>query len=350
MNLASETSLLENTTPLPSSAKAGVRRAKFIISSPDEVELILNSFHEIDCPFLICYDLVNTKIYEGLFKDVARDLLHLVLDSNYLTICEQRIVFLVGHEGAQDAAILTAGEFRKLGIRNLKFAIIDPELLHISNIEGAELPFGEVNFEQDSEISVFLKSLKWVLYHMRNEPSVVRQLRLEIVANSDVVKTLNANYAFKRHVEILERNLFDLDKYYRYVRGETTFNHHNRPKEEGVADIPSTIHIHQPNPGLVNGTVMDPGEIVKINRYKDQYEILPSAYKRLGTVLKIFSGRSPMLRHLSKRHKTAFIDFINLLPEEKRIEVWYYYEYEILPAWYKKIGRWLANRMRNRIT
>jgi hypothetical protein len=77
-------------------------------------------------------------------------------------------------------------------------------------------------------------------------------------------------------------------------------------------------------------------------RYDKEYEVLPQLYKKFGALIKILSGSKEYSYYLNKRQKQAFFELLQSLPKDKQIEMWYYYEYEILPRWYKKIGKLLA--------
>lgn len=74
------------------------------------------------------------------------------------------------------------------------------------------------------------------------------------------------------------------------------------------------------------------------SRYREQYDSLPLLYKKFGVVLKILSGKRELAYYLSRKQKAGFLLMLQSLPRDKQVELWYYYEYEILPAWYKKIA------------
>ncbi len=78
-------------------------------------------------------------------------------------------------------------------------------------------------------------------------------------------------------------------------------------------------------------------------KYNKEYERLPFLYKKIGVILKIVFGKVEFGYYLNPRQKRDFMDILHSLPEEKQIEIWYYYEYEILPGWYKRLGKRLKN-------
>lgn len=79
-------------------------------------------------------------------------------------------------------------------------------------------------------------------------------------------------------------------------------------------------------------------------KYSLEYESLPVVYKKMGAFLKLLLGKREYSYYLSKKQKRSFVELLELLPKDKQLEMWYYYEYEILPAWYKKLGKILSKK------
>jgi hypothetical protein len=75
------------------------------------------------------------------------------------------------------------------------------------------------------------------------------------------------------------------------------------------------------------------------NKYSILYENTPLWYKRIGQIIKVFQG-----------HKRLVIGFKDKLgknvyePTVEDITHWYYQQYEVLPEWYKKIGKKLTKK------
>lgn len=148
--------------------------------------------------------------------------------------------------------------------------------------------------------------------------------------SEDIVLQLREeNALLKGSNDTLLKNIYDLNNYYRFVRGETTFKYHNREEEKKSENTIVEIS-HQK---------MSIEEIKKY--YNKAYDRLPSWYKRVGTVLKIILLRRELLFYVSKKHKNMFLDIVYSLPDEKQLRTWYYYEYEVLPGWYKRLGKML---------
>lgn len=127
--------------------------------------------------------------------------------------------------------------------------------------------------------------------------------------------------------ETLLKNIYDLNKYYRYVRGETVIKYNNRENGDGQSPDP------------LAESAKRVAEYKK--RYTQAYDRLPSWYKKIGTLLKIILLRRELRYYVNKKHKKIFFDMLYSLPSEKQIKTWYYYEYEILPAWYRWVGKLL---------
>lgn len=138
------------------------------------------------------------------------------------------------------------------------------------------------------------------------------------------------NVSLKGTNETLLKNIHDLNNYYRYVRGETTFKYNNREDEEKKSE---TIV------AAISNQRMGIDELKKF--YYQAYDRLPSWYKRVGTLLKIILWRRELWFYVNKKHKQAFLDLVYSLPDERQLRTWYYYEYEILPGWYKRLGKML---------
>ena len=75
------------------------------------------------------------------------------------------------------------------------------------------------------------------------------------------------------------------------------------------------------------------------NKYLTLYENTPLWYKKFGQIIKVFQG-----------HKRLIIDFKDKGEKSvyrstvEDITHWYYHQYEVLPKWYKKIGKKLIKK------
>lgn len=74
-------------------------------------------------------------------------------------------------------------------------------------------------------------------------------------------------------------------------------------------------------------------------KYSLLYENTPLWYKKIGQIIKVFKGRKWLsIKWLDKDKKD------NYRPTTQDIAQWYYIQYEVLPSWYKKIGKSLVKK------
>ena len=76
-------------------------------------------------------------------------------------------------------------------------------------------------------------------------------------------------------------------------------------------------------------------------RYQEQYEVLPGWYKKLGQVFKLMQGR--------KRIRIVLEDVGYIRQRATRAEeiaAWYQKEFEVLPRWYKRLGKFVKKHMK----
>lgn len=88
----------------------------------------------------------------------------------------------------------------------------------------------------------------------------------------------------------------------------------------------------------------DQGERYKLlqQRYSEIYEATPIWYKLIGHFIKLIMGK--------KRLKFQFYDKGSKSVYSQTVEdlsLWYNLQYEVLPSWYKKFGRWLLKGKSN---
>jgi hypothetical protein len=79
-----------------------------------------------------------------------------------------------------------------------------------------------------------------------------------------------------------------------------------------------------------------------LKRYHREYESLPIWYKKIGQVFKIMSGHKVVKIKLkdkalkiSLKHKVT----VSGTNRANYIRNWYYHEYDVLPGWYKRLGK-----------
>jgi hypothetical protein len=83
-----------------------------------------------------------------------------------------------------------------------------------------------------------------------------------------------------------------------------------------------------------------------LNKYHREYEVLPMWYKKMGQIFKILMGHKIIKMQFKNKgikihlqHKLT----VSELDKMNYIRNWYYHEYDVLPGWYKKLGK-LMNR------
>lgn len=270
-------------------------------------------------------------------QELVRQLIHYIVDVNYFSFCGKKIFVIKSTASDFREVACIRHEFSKLGLHDIYFMTCGAKLNDplTDSIKLSPDPGTEPNTKALFQFSnwFFVKS-----------DAIVEQERTAAEHSGQLEKDL-ANlrvsyYDAISEIDVLKKNLYDLNKYYRYVRGETNFKYSNRQEEGHSQQVQGSPIPAADLVAFVNSTAAHPDDFSALKKYQEQYERLPGVYKKIGTFLKIITGKTPYMRHFSKRHKNTFINFLGFLPEDKRVEAWYYYEYEVLPAWYKNIGSW----------
>lgn len=75
------------------------------------------------------------------------------------------------------------------------------------------------------------------------------------------------------------------------------------------------------------------------NKYFDLYENTPLWYKKAGQVIKVLNGNKRLIVELKDKGKKD-----KYSPTADDLAHWYYIQYEVLPRWYKKLGKLLIKR------
>jgi hypothetical protein len=288
--------------------------AGLAISSKDILRDKFSSIRpEIESLFVVVLKLEkdNHQDQTLFWKKLVQALLSFFLEVNYYRYFGKRVLIIDAADEETDYSHYLRPEFKALGIHDIEIVHINNIGTHLTSTQAADIKWTIINKK------TFLHEA-----HLSGEDDKLQSLRED-------------NFQLRSKVSILEKNINDLNNYYRFVRGETTFKYHNRQEEvsQGGDNIPP-----EELTNLINTTIQHPVNSNNLTHYTEVYERLPWLYKKIGGVLKVITGRRGFFYFLDKKQKNAFINFLQLLPEDKRIEVWYYYEYEILPGWYKKIG------------
>lgn len=289
-------------------------------------------------PYVLILDHKSITQEKDKSAKQTDSLIQAMLDPGYMSCFGKKTLFILGDGPGGDAQDTLQRTFQTYGLHNVEVVNLFSEdsdnkehksvtawsgtdrMTH--NIRWTVIKTDTRNITSDHEaIASSLRTRKENDPHARDQ----EQLALLQEDNQQLTTTIN----------ILLRNIHDLNKYYRYVRGETHFKHHNRDEEstpQAATQLAGTPPIH-------------PGELADkekyVSFYTAVYESKPGWYKKGGTLLRILLGRREAMFYLSKRHKKEFMNIISCLSPEKQVQVWYYYEYEVLPGWYKKIGQML---------
>ena len=79
------------------------------------------------------------------------------------------------------------------------------------------------------------------------------------------------------------------------------------------------------------------------NKYFVLYENTPLWYKKAGQVIKVLKGNKRLIVELKDKGKKD-----KYFPTADDLAHWYYIQYEVLPKWYKKLGKLLIKRKKNK--
>lgn len=303
-------------------------------------------------PYVLLLDLASAKegATNGQIRKTADYLFPLLLDPAYLKHLTEKVIFVKSAGPAGEVVSSLKKSFGNFGLHNIKIIGYQPGTTHeevseLNSLADLKLPSAPeyLNIPGD----------RWLIFRTHSRQAVADHTVLaeKIKKHRDSDLTIRRQDAYtdmqvenrqlKDTIAILNKNIYDLNNYYRYVRGEIMFKHHNRDeqKDNPISGAGQKGHNFS---GLFPADLSDKGKYQSY--YKSMYESLPAIYKKMATLVKIITGRRELFYYLSKKHKKAFLEFVRSLPEEKQVQVWYYYEYEILPGWYKKIGKLLARK------
>ena len=277
-----------------------------------------------------------TRLIERTFLIIGRE--------NYQTSLARKILFVSYHPSQNTAATTLISKLKahinsKIYITQIPFNDAG-ELVSSLNVSIAnETTAVEDHFRNFVGRMVKQKTLidDKYFYCIISSSSAVDYQRLDQIAGeqlqhaADILSVLNdtsenisqltekLNYAEKERHSLLNAISFLKKEVKHYF---------NEKEESGKADPKSTLYQHQRANDLKR-------------KYQNEYESLPFLYKKVGILLKLMFGKVEFGYFLNRRQKQDFLDLLRTLPEDRQIEVWYYYEYEILPGWYKKLGKHL---------
>jgi hypothetical protein len=287
---------------------------------------IFSDGKRIDIPFAIMFDFDFPPDGRAL-KRAVRAAIPLLLDTNYYEFLGNKLIFIKSQPDEKNIIESLNAELSRFGLHTAKITAAG-KITKSETENGFVLPGYSNNC---AEVS-------WVIMEKMTDASNIK----EKTDNTSVMELIEKNFELARKVAILKKNVFDLNNYYRFVRGETTFKYHNRDEK---AEGEKHLSIGQINPDQIsayaNAMVHHPvdNNNNRLAHYKSIYENTPVLYKKFGALLKIITGKRGTLFYINSKEQKIFIDFLSFLPEEKRIEMWYYYEYEVLPKWYKRLGK-----------
>lgn len=261
-----------------------------------------------------------------------------MLDPGYLSCFGKKPLFILGDASGDDLQYILQRSFQAYGLHNV-------EVVNLLREDAGSKEHQAVTSWSGADRMAY--NIRWTVIktdtrniaadHIAIASSLQTQLENDPNARDQeqLARLQEDNQQLTTTIDILLRNIHDLNNYYRYVRGETHFKHHNRDEETA----PQAAATSAKTPPVHPGELADKEKYVAF--YSSVYENKPGWYKKGGTLLRVLLGRREALFYLSKRHKKEFMDLISCLSPEKQVQVWYYYEYEILPGWYKKIGQML---------
>src|SRR5260221_10426395 len=303
-------------------------------------------------PYVLVLDLGSEKkgASNGHMRKTVEYLFPLLLDPAYLKHLTEKVVVVKSAEPAGDIISSLKSSFDNYGLRNIKIIGYQPGISHeevseLHSVADLKLPSAPeyLNIPGDRWLILRTHPRQAVTDHtvLAEKIKRHRDSDLTILKQDQYTDMQVENRQLKDTIAILNKNIYDLNNYYRYVRGETMFKHHNRDEQKDNNPI-SVADKGRNFPGLFGADLSDKGKYQSY--YISTYENLPAIYRKLATLVKILTGSRELLYYTSQKHKKTFLEFVRSLPEEKQVQVWYYYEYEILPGWYKKFGKLLARK------
>jgi hypothetical protein len=303
---------------------------------------LYNKLSKVNLPYILIIEVTTDAMERDLSGQntlLAEKLLPLLMHHSQYYYFLHRPLLIKANEGTSSRiknwGIFLLEKFSELGIKNVSLYY-----------NGSDTKDGSLVFEQLVENGAPNNDLcSWQVSFIDDSEQLNTLIdankRIQFNGEEDTLHLKEENAQLKLYKATLLKNIYDLNNYYRFVRGETTFKYQNRlPENDSIGPKikPEEITL------LINATGIHPSlsgvEELKAH-YNKVYERLPSWYKKIGTILKIVLLKRELLYYISKRHKKIFFDTIYSLPDEKQIRIWYYYEYEILPGWYKWIGKFL---------
>jgi hypothetical protein len=301
-----------------------------------------NELSAVEFSHVVILDITANEQEDDFANDLRKEINHLLpflLSPAYWKHLSEKILFLKTQYPDGKLSALVKEGLRAYALHNVK-------------VIPAYAPVPARNGDPDGLAGgQYLEAGDGQWRFFKTDPAHIREDAARLAENMETYRNSNKsileefryarllaeNRQLKDTVAILSQNIFELNNYYRYVRGEVHFKHHNREE-----DNQSQGGKRQSFANLVPSATWGKGQYQAY--YNALYESLPGLYKKFATVLKIVLGRKELRYYLNKKHKQAFLDLIGLLSEEKQVQIWYYYEYEILPKWYKKFGRLLQKR------
>lgn len=294
-----------------------------------------NSTVQVPFTIILYFQKANKgKICINL-KRITKSLLSFILEVDYYRYLGKRILFIENLQNEFDPGLLKA-EFKLMGIRDI-------EIVSVNNQNKSGSNFLSNTDSKNGSNS--LNKIKWVVLKDRpidffeNKEDLINADGKTVHDELQILK--EENFFLKNKTTVLEKNVYDLNNYYRFVRGETTFRYNNRPKEtDSETGVLQPVQLTD----LVNAAPPHPINNRSLTYYKQVYEGLPWVYKKIGVLLKIITGRTGFLYFINKTQKKYFLNLLQLLPEERRVEAWYFFEYEILPDWYKALGKRIGKK------
>jgi hypothetical protein len=273
---------------------------------------VYNTLEKIDVSYLLILDVSSDTMKKDLLghhTSLAEKLIPLLMDhSQYQSISSKPVLIQV-----ENYSLPVVEKWNSIFLRELKeFGMHNISACYNTGIAKD----GIVLFEEISEGKLLGPgTCSWQVRYSHNFEVDLLSIGIELEPADEALLLLEENERLKLDRATLLKNIYDLNNYYRFVRGETNFKYHNRPDTSAVDEYKAY--------------------------YTKVYEELPAWYKKFGALLKILLLKRELWYYVSKRHRKIFFDMIYALPDEKQIKTWYYFEYEILPGWYKWIGKLL---------
>ncbi len=328
---------------LPNSSVGLFRLSASDIQS-NEPEAIFSIIYQFKATFSLHLLVDDSIVDEAKFALVLERVFLIVGRENYCSILQKKIIFISINKSNDSIAARLIFKLRsftsKIYIVPVRYGSSDEFISSLNvcvktNPEDMMHHFQAYISRLISQKMLFAHNFNYFI--ISQEPIKINQFNQLLVAQlktaSDMLSLMNESATemgeYKEIIDSIRKENVSLLNAVSFLKKEVRNQYEEK---EGVHK--SAHRSEQLAISKINNRV----EEIRI-KYYYEYEVLPVIYKKIGAMLKILSGKKEISYYLSKKQKQNFFDLLQSLPRDKQIEMWYHYEYEILPEWYKNFAK-----------